>query len=128
MINYCKKCGSCCQAIWLRYSIKDIREILKKYPSNLDAIFILKNWERISYKDALKINSRIKIFKKNYKKSYFYICNKYDKINKKCTIHDNKPRICKDYPFYGKNKIPLGLVFYNDKCGFNNNKLIELQK
>ena len=52
----CIRCGMCCKAI----VISDTKKQLKKYKYNDDAKFILKNWRRISKKEAIKRNSYLK--------------------------------------------------------------------
>jgi len=109
-------CGKCCEAIGLRYSPEDLR----KYKTNRDAIWILKNWNQITQEDALKINPHLnKWVEKINTKLFFYNCINYDKEKRICKIHKNKPNICADYPFYGRGKIAYDELFYSPSCGYD---------
>lgn len=44
---------------------------------------------------------------------YHYRCNYYDARSKRCRIHEVRPRVCRDFPFYGK--IEIGKAYQFDK-------------
>lgn len=130
--NECGKCGYCCKMIWLPYSKKYIKDILKKNPNHCDAKFILENWERVSKEKGKKLNPSY--FKKTLKrKSFFYTCKKYDSKNKICTVHKDRPDVCRNFPLYSKykeingiKKLDPGYVLYSKNCIFN--KIIATKK
>lgn len=126
--NYCKKCGMCCQAIALQYSVEYI-ETCKDSP---DAKFILENWQPITMEEALSINPHLQLWidvsvKRNIT-LYFYKCNQLDLETNLCKIHSTKedfsqPRICIDYPFYTRYLLPKSELFYSPECGYNRDDL-----
>lgn len=67
---------------------------------------------------------------------FYYKCAQFDEVNNICKIHitlnnssDTKqPDICIRYPFYGRDKLPMGEQFYSGNCGYNREDLKELQK
>lgn len=77
----CKGCGRCCQSIYVRHS------------SN-----IIKTQEEF---DNLRINhyfySYLKVIDKN-ETGLVFECTKLDPETKKCTIHKNRPLLCRQYP------------------------------
>lgn len=122
MQNHCNKCGKCCEAIFLQHTKKEV----KGYKNNADAAFILKNWERISKKEALEINPHLAEWET--KRHFFYRCAKFDKNTRLCSVHEDRPRVCSRYPFYGRDKLPFSEPFYSESCGYNREELKELQK
>jgi Fe-S-cluster containining protein len=89
-----------------------------------DCLFVKNNFYMITKKEALEINPFLKHWLKNKeRKHYFYKCKKFDDKKNKCLIHKNKPDICKDYPFYGKDKRKYSKYsFYTENCGYNYRK------
>jgi Fe-S-cluster containining protein len=39
--------------------------------------------------------------------SRFYECRHYDRENKRCMDYENRPPVCRDYPWYGQAPDPL---------------------
>lgn len=123
--DYCKRCGKCCEAICLCYSY----EQLKLYEDNEEAKELVKIFEPITQEEALEINPHLQVWiNKSKNGRYFYRCTQYDKGTKLCRIHDSKQRICTEFPFYGKEKLPSHEEFYSEDCGYNREDLKELQK
>ena len=107
----CAQCGMCCEAIPINFTKKKMREdpelSIMESPK-----FILKHWRRISKKEAQRRLPGIGSHQ------VYYECLKYDSENKLCTAHDEKPPVCRDFPWYGKDPTPLGI--YLPKCSFWN--------
>lgn len=38
--------------------------------------------------------------------SHFYTCDIFDPVTRKCTDYDNRPGVCRDYPWYGSPPDP----------------------
>jgi len=100
----CNKCGMCCKAIVYCKPKIDLD------PFDLNEFFILRNWKRLSRKEAIKINPRLKAI--DYK-VYFYQCTK--QVNNLCQIHDGRPDICANYPSYVKLSRQMS---YSKDCGY----------
>lgn len=111
----CKKCGCCCEAIYIAEDLEHLKNSAKKYPGK-DAEFILNYWEPISEEEAIKINPHLKNLSKQYN---FYKCNAFDKQTRLCTIQETKGRVCKDFPFYTNKFLHKNFFFYSPTCGYN---------
>lgn len=124
-MDYCKRCGQCCRAICVGYSM----ECFRKH-SELSAKFIVKHWKEISQEEALKINPHLQkwIEKRPDDNFYYYTCDHFDNLTNQCNIHDQSPRICNAYPLYGREKVNIDEIFYTPDCGYNRDELKELQK
>lgn len=126
-------CGKCCQAIVLNVSREEIEQMasVQDYLSgkidrtdlwNDDPIFIYLNWTPISTEDALRINPHIQTWFDAWEKSgqtrkwHFYKCSKLTEDNK-CGVHDERPRVCREFPWYGKQP-RISELFYADNCGY----------
>jgi Fe-S-cluster containining protein len=89
-INCPNACGKCCEVIILRTPHK-------KLFSYYQGIELMKLFRPISKKIATKLNPELIPHKKGY---YFYTCYAFDKEEKKCRIYNDRPDVCKYYPFY----------------------------
>jgi len=111
----CNQCGMCCRAIALRYTKKEIAATW----SDINGKFMVKNWVRISKKQALKNNPHVAHLQKLYAEegstTYWYAC----KLLKDglCSVHENKPPICSGYPWYDQQP-DKGEYLYSATCGF----------
>jgi len=94
-MSKCKQCGSCCKAIRLGFSdLGELSEMLTLIPKE----------------EAFNIKPNLK--KYHTEGANYYNCNKL--INNKCTIHENKPGMCKEYPD------PHGGSIVSTDCGYYN--------
>ena len=92
----CKICGKCCKALSINFELDaDIKDF----------------FEEISRDEAEKINPLNAIF--SDKSNKFYNCKKL--VDNKCSIHDNKPDFCKNYPSNdGRSLKSLGCGFFDE--------------
>ena len=124
----CNKCGMCCKAIRMIYSMDYIKSV-DNGDIKSDANFIVNNWEAISEEEALSINPYL-IESLNKSKNnnpnlkfYFYKCHQFDHENNLCKVHNiSQPRICYGYPFYDRKDISKDEAFYSKDCGYNDVK------
>lgn len=118
----CNKCGMCCKAICLPISSFDV---MKEVNPLGDWLFIKENFYMITKEEALNINPFLKHWlKKRDRWRYFFKCKQFDVKKNKCLIHKNKPRICKDYPFYDGDKRKFNkYTFYTENCGYRLRKV-----
>jgi Fe-S-cluster containining protein len=104
----------------MRYTIPEIQKIVAKKGGSEDGSFILKNWKRISKREAFRLNSYLKDYEKDGQKinrspsCHFFKCTKLR--NNKCSSYDSRPKICQNYPFYGKLENPH--IPVTGGCGF----------
>ena len=112
MRKTCRQCGRCCEIISLRFSTEELKNINTIY--DYDKEFILKNWKQITNIIDIWRIVPDKVLYLDY--NYYYTCNKYNKFTHKCMDNDNKPPVCSDYPYYGKDE---HVTLISDKCIFN---------
>lgn len=108
----CGMCGKCCEAIHIPVSPED----LTKYEGG-DFKFVRENWIPITHEEAYEINPFLALSKELHEGRYFYTCTKLDKETGLCTVHENRPKVCSGYPWYGRRpefKDPL----YAEECGY----------
>lgn len=114
----CNKCGMCCKALLLSISQKDLRlAAMNTVESEFkdQAILLLDILEPITREKAIEINHRLDKIKAQ---GNFFKCTKLDSETNLCTIHDNRPKVCSRYPFYGRERLPLDEFFYSESCGY----------
>jgi uncharacterized protein len=110
----CKQCGICCTAIRIKFSMCDMKRIIKEQKlKKTDMNFAVKYWKPITPEKALSINPELKdMLLKHNLEGYFYTCRFFNKNNRKCSIHEQRPEVCKNYP--KKNET----WFYSQQCGY----------
>lgn len=123
----CGCCGKCCEAIWLGYSKEGL---IERYGADhYDVKFVIENWEEITVEEFKEINPFYhKQSDRIYPDKYFYKCNAFDKVTRRCSKQDIKPYVCSGYPLYkdnldnkvinGDRKLHPNYTFYSDKCVF----------
>jgi Fe-S-cluster containining protein len=113
----------CCKAIVLHISPEQIKEFYEKekdLEGISDIVFIYNFWKPISLREALSINPHLHTWVSigEYpESSYFYKCLMFDPDTNLCKVNDNKPDVCKNYPWY-RNGPRKPFKFYSLDCGF----------
>ncbi len=79
----CKKCGCCCENIYIRHEGKVIKSE--------------EEFENIKKKDSYSFYRHIKVISKD-DFGLVFSCNKFDKEKRLCLEHKNRPSICRNYP------------------------------
>jgi Fe-S-cluster containining protein len=103
----CSRCGDCCDVIPLQFTKKDVAA-----GKSQSREFIIKHWHRISREEAAK-----RIPTMGYKGTRFYRCDKWDSATRLCTVQDEKPPVCRDFPWYGDTPEPDRLRHF-PRCSF----------
>ena len=108
-------CGECCKKLSVMVSKEDIKNITKLGYKEEDFLD----------KDLLSINK----FMLKRDKNGFVFLKKHNDGKYSCTIHNNRPKTCRQYPFFGKNnKVGSCLpqyMFPNVDFKFNNSSKIK---
>jgi hypothetical protein len=121
--------------IYLNVSVDGLKTITKERSNYKDAQFILSNWENIPIEEAKRLNPW---FFKRYKhltenKYFFWKCLQHDPKTNLCKCRDNRPNICRNFPFYpeaenrgwleidGVKKLHPTYSLYSSKCIFLKN-------
>lgn len=115
--NKCFGCGNCCKIIPMGISWEGINDIYtqqedkeSEYAKNIK--FILDNWTPIyCFVDIWRIRPDMRILADHY-----YTCKQFNKFNHNCMVYNNRPPVCKDYPFYGRAE-HVSLIY--EYCAFN---------
>ncbi len=113
----CNKCGLCCKAIVIDSSMEQIKQsVNNQRKGNSDAHFIFRNWTSISEQAAFTINPNLTYWSSDYDGyRYYYRCRMYCDATNLCKIHEIRPYICSEFPWYGQvKKVPL----YSLSCGY----------
>ena len=119
----CRQCGACCRAIAMLYSKKDIQNNWSNVIGGSKA-FVLENWKRISKEQSVKNNPHLASLMKEYQwgnqKTYWYTCKLLQ--GNRCSIHKERPPICKGYPWYD-NEPDRKEFLYGENCGYQVDQL-----
>lgn len=108
MADFCVGCGECCdhlgydldeRAEWLEAAAAapDVAAAFEEWAeqgwtfeqavrAQTDARFILAHWHRLPEGEAT--------------------CDRYDPVTRRCTVYEDRPPICRDYPWYSSGRTP----------------------
>lgn len=136
MHGYCSMCGKCCEAIRLTVPKDEIHKhaesILRRWtrarrPDKMvneadnDWIFVDQHWHPMTEVEAFAVNPMHEywsIMHPEYNGHlYYFTCDMYDPATHKCTAHDERPRICRDYPYSRFGNLDETL-WYSPTCGY----------
>lgn len=99
MENKCNMCGQCCRMV--HFPANSCIGVNDGSWVSEDAVFVRENME------YLGSSEHVTGFRREWPDGteYFgvYKCNLLTD-NNLCSIHENKPRVCSDYPWYGCSK------------------------
>ncbi len=102
--------GHCCDKLWLAdISPEELRRISKRSDGNE---VVPKIWHFL--RKGFYAPDTGKILPRRFGRIrvvYHYFCDYWDANSRKCKNYENRPRVCRDYPFYGSSDL---------KCNFNN--------
>lgn len=118
MLGHCINTGKCCELIIMHVNQKRYNEIEKhlKKSGDPDSSFIEKNFTIISDEEAMVIRPSVKVGIKarNHELEngdglfdamghglMFLKCKQYNDKLKKCMDYKNRPKVCREFPFYG---------------------------
>lgn len=120
--SLCKQCGQCCRTAIYKGGLKyeEIISLINNPSTDIKQVKGAKDFlsvfEPVSYEAALKINPAFteKILKKlgKTKENVTFFSCKYVTSDDKCSIHKNRPDLCRHYPVCYKDG------FYFDGCGY----------
>jgi Fe-S-cluster containining protein len=112
-VTECNRCGDCCEHLRLNFTKRALRRFLaaphRSDPALDDhaatARFIVEHWHRVAGGGAATI----------------FACDRFDPTTRLCTAHDDRPPICRGYPFYGAPPA-VAVVQLSPRCSFNADK------
>ncbi len=118
----CIRAGHCCRLVILFLTQKEFDAVLRlfKEKKNPDYFFVKDNMTVVPTEEALKIRPELRVNSDEALASSTYLtCKQYDGKLKQCMDYPNRPKMCRNFPFYGKDldiKAMEGKV--NEQCGY----------
>jgi Fe-S-cluster containining protein len=85
----CSCCGDCCDPVWFPLGPADIRQgsvTATSAPHAANLSFATRHWSATGARDE---DGR-----------HAYRCDAFDVVSRRCTAHDERPPICRGYPWY----------------------------
>lgn len=123
----CNGCGACCdpfvttvapiyladrtadrvigaeEADWMRTHLSPLRR--KDGLARVKDYILAGGWsDAPAVRD--NITGRVTMLKPQLFPSHFYTCDIFDPVTRRCTDYDNRPGVCRDYPWYGSPPDP----------------------
>jgi Fe-S-cluster containining protein len=97
-VTDCARCGDCCDPVFLTSSMVEILTMtvlpsLAQTKHGTDAEWLLEHWHFIDYVPAPS---------PGLSQGATFRCDKFDPVSRQCTAHDERPQVCRGYPWYGK--------------------------
>lgn len=119
MRGKCNQCGQCCLTFRISVGHKEIQS----YGSpEGDWKFAKDNLIPMHKELAFFLNPHLKKFeeRESLGDNFYYKCKQYNVKTKKCNNHQNRPKVCSDFPWYSKKNFS-DLVYenlYDENCGY----------
>lgn len=107
MGNRCIKCGDCCEFIAVGFTLDEVRRNTD-FP---DRAFILKHWTPRE-PPAEKLNPLMS--DRCFEGCIWYKCDLFDDESRLCKDHENRAKICREYP----SKFHKSENLISARCGF----------
>ncbi len=96
----CKQCGLCCAGLFIP-AITHAMLYGGRYRGDPSIAFAGAHWKPITQEEG-----KLRAPWVDYPVAFFE-CDQYDQINRRCMAHECKPPVCRNYPYYGKDRIDL---------------------
>ena len=112
----CNGCGACCRVIFLEQSPEEVRQMaaltrVLGIPS--DHAFVAEHWRPLARDEAMQRNpfytSRLA------PEAHLYTCDRLGDDGR-CMAYDERPLVCRGYPWYGQAPRPMALA--DADCGY----------
>jgi Fe-S-cluster containining protein len=117
----CNRCGDCCESIWLNTTKTRMRQSMVAVDPDIDPdVWIAIGW---TVESARRARENAKFLLQHWHRSsgggknIRWSCDAFNSETRLCEAHDERPAVCRDYPWYGGapkegvlNKLP--------KCSF----------
>lgn len=119
-------CGICCKVVKLTITQTDYERMaflygtgdkVHKLDPKFDWSHVLGHFRPISRGEALRINPYLEQNSPPHAGNTFYTCDWYNQETKLCKHYNDRPPICRDYPFYGK-QLTIDEKWYTPDCGY----------
>lgn len=91
----CVACGDCCDPVWFPLGPADVRQgavTARRGEDRANLEFAARHWRATG---ARGDDGR-----------YGYRCDRFDSRTRRCTAHEERPPVCRGYPWYGGSPAP----------------------
>ena len=113
----CNGCGACCEPYAMMYSPADIDRLAARIDPD-ELAFMREHLTPMKRRDGRRMapwNSGFTEFvdadgHPQLIASHYYKCDRYDPVAKVCTDYDNRPDVCRGFPWYGRGPDPSRLL------------------
>jgi Fe-S-cluster containining protein len=98
----CARCGACCETIHLGVD----PHAMTAQPGSRNAVdlaFIRAHWRH----DGLIVNGE-----------QTWTCDRWDADTRECTAHDERPPVCRDFPWYQETPGPQRAAALPPQCSY----------
>ncbi len=121
-MTVCNLCGDCCDPVPLSFSQEDARRRLEtEYVSprtRANLVWVLTRFRPLTPAEAEQRRPGASTATSGGAPSHFYACDAFDPITRTCQAYDQRPPVCRGYPWYGKApadvELPLRCSFWAD--------------
>jgi Fe-S-cluster containining protein len=113
----CNGCGSCCENIYLSSGWDMVEErALSVDPREDWPAWVRRGWKRPEEAERIWLEARF-IFDHWHLNvdAETYGCDVFDEATRSCGDYENRPPVCRGYPWYGK---PPSMVYLHPDCSF----------
>jgi Fe-S-cluster containining protein len=119
----CNGCGACCRPVSLGYSQADVASRPERFTED-NWLHILDHLTPITRREAIEIQPWLKeaglivkdIDGQLSPTAYYYLCDFHDPVAMRCTNWENRPTLCREYPWIGE---PNPQVLLPPQCSYN---------
>lgn len=114
----CNGCGACCDPVVLPYTQRQVAGMLPdEYLTADERRFVLEDLTPITRRDGMArasyLSAGVTVMGQPGSPesvvlawSAFYTCRHYDPETRRCGNYANRPRMCREYPWYGDGPDP----------------------
>jgi Fe-S-cluster containining protein len=81
----CSACGDCCDPVWYPEGPADLRQRAARARPGSELAFLAEHWHPTGARRE---------------DLHGYTCDRFDPRTRLCTAHDERPPICRGYPWY----------------------------
>jgi Fe-S-cluster containining protein len=125
-VTECNRCGDCCDPV--RFDLHGQLESLQDKAAGPDPDLDPQAWLDVGWKPEELPNCRRNWVDANFILEHWHprpesglTCDRYDPESKLCTVHDDRPPVCRDYPWYSNGptyeaaqKLPVRCSYRDD--------------
>lgn len=118
----CNSCGCCCHPVSLPYTQREYAQLLPGTIDEEDRQFVLSELRQLKKREGLALAPWLRGHMLADKHGQpvdvvFYECKHFDVETRRCTNYENRPGMCRDFPWY--DGVPRRQAALAPYCSFN---------